>query len=368
MLRNIVISLSLVTSPFILAANPADNSTDEAKKSAASSNSITYDTVTLSEKGSDSLPLILDLAQKNTIDVSSAKPGRVYLRVINMLPTQRGNYSITQNSELVPISAFTKPTPNDISVDSDGAPLSPATNTPCEDLKSVMDDVNDATAEDSAFVSNVAKLRNHYDLAQKVTNDDNDNNNCGQGLLTAAEQTIKNTALNITLDLEPNTKSTVTVIRNNVVKNTANFEAKRTQWMTHMGFTFVDNRGQSYYSKFDGTSSYTVSKQNNNDDILYAATVLFTYPFWQTPGHGFGVGWTAGIGSTLDNIQVTTGVGLIIGDNFLINIGGTAMQFEELKGTYAVNDDLGSTAVDSTDLVTEEFGFALSLSLGYKFN
>lgn len=141
-----------------------------------------------------------------------------------------------------------------------------------------------------------------------------------------------------------------------------------TDWNTHVGFSFVSNRGSAYYSKAmvtDTGTTYVIAEQNNQDSTLYSASALFTYPVYQTNNTEFG--WTAGLSASSDTIAVLFGPSIIIKKNILINLGIIYQEFDELKGIYADGMDLGATPVDSSGLVKSSFKPSIALTIGFKF-
>lgn len=149
-------------------------------------------------------------------------------------------------------------------------------------------------------------------------------------------------------------------------------------WYSHVGFSFVHNRGVSYYSKSveqistdeQGiTSSQTVhqiTEQHNQDDLNYGASVLYTYGI-----HDFGdiweFGFTAGLSANSDTIAVLIGPSLIVKKNILINLGIIFQEFEELSGSYEEGQILTNGAVDSSALTKDSFKPSVALTIGFNF-
>tara|TARA_R110001599_G_scaffold342584_2_gene564564 strand:+ start:40846 stop:41616 length:771 start_codon:yes stop_codon:yes gene_type:complete len=235
------------------------------------------------------------------------------------------------------------------------SPISPI----CESIKDKTEKIVGYDDEDANFSELVISLKG--DLARS-------GGTCDSSIRSKANKVIDATELIVTADLTANTELTITVKRDGKEAEFGSmiFTAKPVEWMTHVGFTFVNNKDNLYYSTASG-SDYTITKQNSVPDIKYAASVLFTYPFCQFAGNSIGLGMSAGIGAAADSLQLIFGPSVIIGQNFVVNVGASAMQFEKLKGTYAPGQNIGVEPVDSTAMTEKQFDVALSVTLGYRF-
>lgn len=156
-----------------------------------------------------------------------------------------------------------------------------------------------------------------------------------------------------------------------ILKYKISHKKKRNPWVTHLGFTFAYNQGDSYFSEAvmgepDGDSesvSYEITKQFSDHDILYSATGLWTYKF--SENHGFG--WTAGLGANSNSILIMTGPSYVLGDNFIVNVGAIIQEFDQLKGNYKEGQNIGTSPIDSNNLVEKSFGVTWGLTLGFRF-
>jgi hypothetical protein len=313
------------------------------------------DTIEISNLGSKDAPLILDLTKKSNLTTTTQKPGKVYLKIVNMLPSLKDSYFVSLDEKNVPVTPFTRPSNPAVALTAD--PI-------CTSIDADITSILAAAQEDSVLSKLINRLRQSIKTAKALTA-----NQCNPQLLINAKTTLDATQVNIVADLNANTEILLSVGRIGVdsTLGDAVFTAKPKEWMTHIGFTFLDNKSIQYYSKKVG-NDYIISEQNTDSDILYAASILFTYPFYSNGDNSFGVGWSAGLGAASDTIQVTTGLSLIFAQNFVLNFGATAMQFDKLKGTYEEGQNIGQDSLDSSAMSDKQFDVGGSITLGYRFN
>lgn len=140
------------------------------------------------------------------------------------------------------------------------------------------------------------------------------------------------------------------------------------QWLTHVGFTFMENKDERYYSReiASAPGTYEVARQENEQRNKYAATVLFTYPVSDDLS-GLNLGFTAGLGASAETVSVMAGISLIIGENVLITGGVAVQEFDVLNGVYREGHALGSTPVDSSVLMGKTYKASFMMTLGLRF-
>lgn len=110
-----------------------------------------------------------------------------------------------------------------------------------------------------------------------------------------------------------------------------------------------------------------VTEQYSDKDYLHAAGVMFTLPICYNSAGTMGFGWSAGIGTSSESPLFIFGPSLILGENFLLNLGGVITQFEELAGTFAEGANVGAEPLDSSVLTEKRHGVSLALTLGFRF-
>ena len=149
-------------------------------------------------------------------------------------------------------------------------------------------------------------------------------------------------------------KLTLTVVRDKKTIQTLTLKNEPTEWLTHVGFTFLNNKDEHYYSqKLEGVNegdkaTYMIAKGTKRDNISYAATAMFTYPFIQdTWGGDIDFGVSVGLGTDKNAIAALVGFSMIVNDNFMATIGLIGSEFDVLKGEYNLGQELGETPIDS---------------------
>lgn len=145
------------------------------------------------------------------------------------------------------------------------------------------------------------------------------------------------------------------------------------KWLTHVGFSFVKNQGQTWYSKAsvvnageaNETTVYNVAPQNSDPSVVYTPSILFTYPAWRF--ETFSWGPTAGISANSDSVAALVGWSVIVKENFVLSLGVAFQEFDELNGTYYDGMPLQDGPIDSTSLTTRSFDLSYAISLGFRF-
>lgn len=300
-----------------------------------------------------------------SVDASATK---IKLIVRNVIPAQRTEYEI--KSENTPVSVeplspnfeetlkyFPKvETTGKIRATNDAPCISLADNT--QELLKIS-----PTKPISDLVRNI--LQDIEDAEANLGNDET----CDNNVIESAKRAIEKTQLVFELSVKPNQKTVITVIKPNKNDTIAEltYPGISNKFLTHVGFTFVDNQGTSWYSQVneDG-SAYTVTEQHHQDEWLFSPTVLFTYKLHSIGTDDIQGGITGGIGANQENVFAYLGYSIVIHDNIIVSLGGAMQEFQNLSGRYYDGQVL-DTAVDSTELNSKSFDAAASFSLGFRF-
>lgn len=303
---------------------------------------------------------------EHTIDLSFPIPnqpkefsesGKLHLKVINMLPVRR--YVIEIGEQVVSPPPFQDPRPqienNQESMKTRGV-LGRST---CDDFNNQIDNIMSLTDE-SLLPAELEELK-RIDGRLK-------NENCG----ATYEEIVKLTEFNKSIDIQPNTRYTISVSNADTMYAKVELSPINT-WLTHVGFTFVDNKDENYFSKKvttsepDSNSNYELSRASSRDDFDYAAMAMFTYPFYDF-GKNWQLGFTAGLGTDSNNLIIGAGLSLIVYKNVVITAGVVGTEFDVLKGEYNLGDNLGESPIESDNLVDQTYKFAPALTISLRFN
>jgi|GEM_PF-7013981 len=305
----------------------------------------------------------------------TALPGKFIVEIHNMIPSQRIDYAVNIEQKFhsePPLtmngSGITNPS------NQPGQRDQPVANITCADDDNeckehielcgkiiMQSNVLSGATTENAVADAIANLKKYSEnLAYSSCTTENERAN-SLIALTKAEYIVN-----------PSNRATIIiqVKKKGVVFSETKLKPYKTRWSTHLGFTFVANQGDSFYSENvsedPSIADYIISPQNNEHDILYSATGIWTYSFkkWDS---GIDLGLSVGLGANNQSILVLTGPSFIFGENFLINLGIVAQEFQQLKGTYKKGQALGSTSVDSSDLANNTFKISYGLTFGLRF-
>ncbi|MDO6747196.1 hypothetical protein [Gilvimarinus sp. 1_MG-2023] len=190
----------------------------------------------------------------------------------------------------------------------------------------------------------------------------------------SAQKAIDSTIFTKEIQVKSSQMVTVTLSRGGKELSKAKSNSKDNGFVTHVGFTFIDNRGTSWYSKREEVQGddgiqyeYRVAKQGDQDSILFAPTIMFTYQhlMWG-PDDRYSAGPTGGIGVNQSDIFAYAGYSLIFNTNLMFSAGVAFQEFDELNGTYEENQKLDA-AVDSDILTGSSINVGSAVSIGFRF-
>ena len=306
--------------------------------------------------------------------------GTFYLKIVNLVPSLRHQYSFLISSQSVSIPPFErtgipeapqpKQDPEHESTEVDGEPneyeiakiISQLTYEYCDKFRAVRDSVYDSDTE-----IKVRDARGKFNQAI-VTGD--------YAICPGYAAEIKNVEIATTQELifsvKRNKEYQVSIERPSLTPKKMKVTGVNKQWLSHFGFTFVRNKSESFYSADSGEASdagnptYIIKEQNDVDDYLYSAAVLLTYPFSVAGDWKFGI--TTGLGANNESIFLYLGPSMIIHENFLITAGFVIQEFDVLNGTYDEGKNIGETPIDSDNLVQSTYKPSFGISLGYRFS
>lgn len=323
----------------------------------------------LNSVGSKDSPLVIDMEGAQTITINteqiSGKTG--YVAIKNVNPMQLELYSVTSDNAYMAPADITYPvtsTTKSSTSSSSSSASSSADNT--ENLAKTTAckaDEIDQIFKQTDKVSDATALARSHIAESKAT----DKTACEAKLTSLLQQST----LTYSFDIRNGETLTITVHYRNTANKLA-ITVKPTEWITHVGFSFLNSRNREYYSKevpgSNGAAShYVITPQQNQSSIDYAATVMFTYPLSYL-GAGIQLGSTAGLAADNTTIAALAGLSLIFNTNVSLTGGVLAKQFDGLNGRYTVGQDLGTTAVDSSQLVSKEYRTSYFITLGFKFH
>ncbi|MBY6185877.1 hypothetical protein KUV89_04410 [Marinobacter hydrocarbonoclasticus] len=187
--------------------------------------------------------------------------------------------------------------------------------------------------------------------------------------LANARKMLSNTTHKEQYTLGDDETLTINISREGGTARTLVLKGDPSRIYTHVGFGFIDNRSQAYYSKeitdSEGNTSYEIASQTKRDSFNYSALALFTIPF-DTGYRGVEWGPTFGLGATSDSPTLYIGLSTVLKRSVLVSAGLSAAEFDVLKGRYNVGDPL-SQAMDSSDLVDQAYKTAFTFTVGFNF-
>ncbi|WP_018275651.1 hypothetical protein WKI13_19075 [Teredinibacter turnerae] len=318
-------------------------------------------------------PTEIDLAKNYPVILrDSDVEGTFYVRVINIPPGVKDYFSVEITAEKIEVEALKDPRSKSTD-DSETAMETAAedTNTkgaadPCSDLKTATKKLQDET--------NPAMVGFHLTQVKTLL----DAEQCRTSAITYAAKSAIESTQSAVFKVSVAHGERVTLLiktQDKDKKLTRSFyehviSGVQEKFYTHVGFTFLKNQGTEWYSKptvaDDGKTTYTVARQESQDDILYVPTALFTMPMGSR-GKTVEYGITAGLGVNNSNVVVVLGGSLIIKQNVLVSLLVGVQEQSSLNGGYANGQALGETAVDSDALNGKEFRGTVGLSVGYRF-
>lgn len=234
--------------------------------------------------------------------------------------------------------------------------------------------VNPCTASaEQTFETNIQATKTPDEVVNLIIQA-NSNANITKACVT---HIVNQTTKTMDVSLIAEYQATLAVSYIGTIQSTTIVKSPKQEWLTHVGFSFVSNRGTSYFSKPEQTeiindqgvssieTNYRITEQKNQDSWLYAASALFTYPM--SSNENFNWGLTAGLSANSDTVAVLVGPSLIVQKNLLINFGVIFQEFDELSGTYEENQLITGDAIDSSVLSKQSFKPSVAITIGYNF-
>lgn len=231
--------------------------------------------------------------------------------------------------------------------------------------------VTDPCNEKEDKLNKISTPNGVVEFFKTVNGDDTIGKECTDRLLSL---TTKSAVFEILADH----KATISVVYLGSTVFAHKVSQPKTEWLTHVGFSFIDNRGESYYSQTEeqsvtdeqgnttSQSVHVVTKQHNQDSVLYGASVLYTYPTNKL-SDDWEFGFTAGLSANSNTVAVLVGPSLILRKNVLINLGLIAQEFDELSGTFEEGQILTGDPLDSSALTSKKFKTSLGITIGFNF-
>lgn len=295
--------------------------------------------------------IVFDLANPQNKSVLIDKNlTEIQVKLKNVPPRLSDAYSVDIEFNKVSAPALTRPTASTqpkalIAL----APKCPTTGDP----KTFVDAINNATQPSVVKTTISAALQNNNISKQCI------------------DHVVESTVITHNISLKSDYNVSIAVSDSSKVLSKYELSKPTQNFLTHIGFTFVANKGKQYYSKPNITgdnTQYVITEQANQDDVLYAASALFTYPigsFFNAKSTDWG--WTAGLSANQDTVAVSFGPSLIIADNILLNVGAIFQEFDELSGTYSAGDVITGDPIDSSALSKSAFKLSYGITIGFNF-
>lgn len=387
---------------------------------------VKIEVIRLNELGTEEQPHVLDMARESEVKISTHQAGEAHVRVINMLPSRLSSYVLEFEKTRISVPAFEDPRKGTSPESIVGFQ---ADETACKSLKEAIDKLLTATdeaavpgllnslADASRAVSSSAKKGNGSTPAAGGNGPSADANSelevamkeeqaararekdakpgeekeqakkdlekaekavaaaqarveaqkeCAENV-EAASKLAASTSKQYVFNVTRGDEITLRMRRGDLTRELV-VRSEPRQWLTHVGFTFMQNKDERYYSReiASAPGTYEVARQENEQRNKYAATVLFTYPASDDLS-GVNVGITAGLGASAETVAVMAGLSLIFGENVLMTAGVAVQEFDVLNGVYREGQALGSTPVDSSVLMDKTYRASFMMTLGLRF-
>ncbi|WP_416305967.1 hypothetical protein [Neptunicella sp. SCSIO 80796] len=327
----------------------------------------------LSDRINNRQQITLNLAVTSSWQLEDVEPGQYEFQIVNLLPGQRDKYKININKENLFPSALKMPEKLKAKDTKEGGEKAVQGQ---EEGKGIQQNVCDKPNEKTNALSE--KI---YQLTDEAALPEYINELTGINPPSACIEARGRIATLIAATMDSHLvtfskhqKVTISVQRGENTLTTLVLEDKPTEWLTHVGFTFLNNKDEYFYSEkvpgstTDAPATYKIARGTQRDDISYAATAMFTYPFAsEVWGEDIDIGFSVGLGTDKNSIAALIGLSAIINDNFMITAGVIGSQFDVLKRDYKVGQDIGETAIDSSNLVQKTYKFPLMVTFSYKF-
>ena len=321
----------------------------------------------LKENGTEDAHTI-DLASDRYIGLVQDYSGDFHVTVKNMVPTFSHRYSFTFEGTVKPITPFKRPESEKIrqkNLENIEAQESISKSKEGIAQKKICDEMNELIKA-AYYATTSVQVRDKYNnyLDRKLNPNYKTYVNCKE-VIDLEEKFYKAYQKTFILKVRPNSTNTFTVSFNENTLRSVSVEGESKEWVSHVGFSFVDNKDEEFFSIPTADGKFGLAQKAESDDFQYAATVLFTYPIgdkYSDYNHGV----TTGFGTNSNSILVLAGYSLMVRENFIITGHITFQEFKELNGIYNSSTKTDS-AVDSSLLEVEKYKPAFGITFGYKF-
>lgn len=335
------------------------------------------DMLDLTQSGTKKSPIVLDLdSQDVNLNVSSQKPGIVYVKLKNILPMRKGDYAIAIEQEAYAVEPFDKSqfvdegTGNKAFSQFDSS--NPAIS--CDYLADQIKLITGIKKQDQfqQFLAERQGLSDWLTSYNKLTGspknsfDASMTTGCPNNIAVARDIVDAETGLMVRFRLEDNSRADFKVSLDGENLASMTIATKKRRWVTHVGFTFMDNKDESYYSQKLPDDTYRVQRKDTSGELSYTATMLFTYPHLDLK-NGYLAGPSVGLGASNDSISVLMGFSILFNENFVLSGGMAIREFDTLSGSYYSKQNLGTDPVDSADLTDKTYKATPMITFGYKF-
>lgn len=141
----------------------------------------------------------------------------------------------------------------------------------------------------------------------------------------------------------------------------------RGKWMTHYGFSFLQDRDERYFTKEVGTGDFVIQKKKDHDSYDFEPTVVFTWVPARLQLRQWIPAFAAGVGIDFNKPVVFAGIAALVGDNVNIFAGLAGHKQKRLDGKFH-EDQHVKEALEGTNLEEEVFDGNIVLGVGFRFD
>jgi hypothetical protein len=142
------------------------------------------------------------------------------------------------------------------------------------------------------------------------------------------------------------------------------------RWLTSYGLNLIPVEDDEYFLDPNGDSTYTIKEASDSGlDFDPAPSVFFTYV---TPGNlakHSSLNFSTGLGFDLENPIAFAGAGVIVGDNWNLNLGVVLHEQQRLRGRYRAEEDrVVQELLDDDQLYESTYDVNWFFGFSYRFD
>ncbi len=141
----------------------------------------------------------------------------------------------------------------------------------------------------------------------------------------------------------------------------------RGEWRTSYGFVFLPNENEDYFSKANDDNTFTITAKEENDDLGFVPTAMFTWFPKQDESKNWSGSWVGGLGFDFQNPVVLAGYGVTYNQNISFSLGAAFHQQNRLRGEYKDMQVLKETLAEDA-LIDKVYRANYFLGFSYRFS